>query len=53
MQPTLRPAAHLPQVFLYCDPIDFCKSHRGLSTLIEADLGHNPFNGQLYVFTNK
>ncbi|WP_024608491.1 IS66 family insertion sequence element accessory protein TnpB [Pseudoalteromonas sp. TAB23] len=53
MQPTLRPAAHLPRVFLYCEPIDFRKSHRGLSTLIEAELGHNPFSGELYAFTNK
>lgn len=53
MQPTLRPGAHLPRVYLYCEPIDFRKSHRGLSTLIEAELGHNPFSGELYAFTNK
>lgn len=53
MQPTLRPAQYLPKVYLYRDPIDFRKSHRGLSALIEMELGHNPFSGHLYAFTNK
>ncbi|SNX48918.1 IS66 Orf2 like protein [Vibrio thalassae] len=41
MQPTLRPAQHLPAVYLYRDPIDFRKSHNGLSALIEMELGQN------------
>ena len=53
MQPTLRPAQHLNYVYLYRDPIDFRKSYRGLSALIEMELGHNPFSGNLYAFTNK
>ena len=53
MQPTLRPAQHLPTVYLYRDPVDFRKSHNGLSALIEMELGHNPFSGHLYAFTNK
>jgi len=53
MQPTLRPAHHLPKVYLYRDPIDFRKSHRGLSAIIESELGHDPFSGCLYAFTNK
>ena len=52
-QPTLRPALSLPKVYLYRDPIDFRKSHRGLSALVELELGHNPFSGELYVFINK
>ena len=48
MQPTLRPAQHLNCVYLYRDPIDFRKSHRGLSAIIEMELGHNPFSGNLY-----
>lgn len=51
-QPTLRPALSLPKVYLYRDPIDFRKSHRGLSALVELELGHIPFSGELYVFTN-
>ena len=38
-QPTLRPALTLPKVYLYRDPIDFRKSHRGLSALVELELG--------------
>ena len=53
MQPTLRPAQHLPTVYLYRNPIDFRKSHNGLSALIEMELGHSPFSGHLYAFTNK
>ena len=52
-QPTLRSSLNLLKVYLYRDPIDFRKSHRGLSALVELELGHNPFNGELYVFTNK
>ena len=37
MRPTLRPAQHLPTVYLYRDPIDFRKSHNGLSALIEME----------------
>ncbi|ELA9392370.1 IS66 family insertion sequence element accessory protein TnpB [Vibrio parahaemolyticus] len=51
-QPILRPSLSLPKVYLYRDPIDFRKSHRGLSALVELELGHNPFSGELYVFTN-
>ena len=49
----LRPSIKLSTVYLYRDPIDFRKSHQGLSALIELELGHNPFSGELYVFTNK
>ena len=49
----LRPSATLPQVYLYRKPIDFRKSYRGLAVLVEQELGHNPFSGQLYVFINR
>ena len=39
-QPTLRPALTLPKVYLYRDPIDFRKSHRGLSVTDHAKLIH-------------
>ena len=51
--PVLRPALSLPQVFLYRAPVDFRKSHRGLAAIIECELGHSPFTGTLYAFTNK
>lgn len=50
---TLRPGTHLTQIFVYRDPVDFRKGHRGLSTLIEYELGHDPFTGTLYVFGNR
>jgi transposase len=34
-------------------PIDFRKALWGLSAIIECELGHNPFAGHLYAFTNK
>ena len=49
----LRPPDSLPQVFLYRDPVDFRKSYRGLSAIVELEIGHNPFEGELYVFINR
>jgi hypothetical protein len=49
----LRPARQMPQIFLYRAPIDFRKQVNGLALLVEQELGHNPFNGALYAFTNR
>ncbi len=49
----MRPAVGLVEIFLYQKPIDFRKAHRDLSALIELELGHDPFSGSLYAFTNK
>ena len=53
MSDSLRPANTLPRVYLYRQPVDFRKSHRGLSTIVELELNHNPFDGELYVFINR
>lgn len=53
MTQIMRPSLHLTQVYLYPQPIDFRKSFRGISAIIECELGHNPFEGHLYAFTNK
>jgi transposase len=50
---SLRPANTLQRVYLYRDAIDFRKSYRSLSAIIELELGHNPFDGELYVFINR
>ena len=50
---TLRPSPHLTRVFLYRSCVDFRKSYRGLSVLVEQELGHDPFSGDLYVFINR
>lgn len=49
----MRPPESLPQVFLYRDSVDFRKSYRGLGAIVELEIGHNPFNGALYVFINR
>lgn len=53
MTPTLRPSTTLPRVYLYRDPVDFRKSYRGLSAIIEQEIGNDPFAGELYVFINR
>ena len=50
---TLRPGEHLKEVFVYRDPVDFRKGHRGLSMIIEHELGRDPFSGCLYIFGNR
>ncbi len=50
---TLRPSRHLKRIYLYRYPVDFRKSYRGLSALVEAELAHNPFSGDLYFFINR
>lgn len=49
----LRPDPSLAQVYLYRDFVDFRKSYRGLSLIVEHELGHDPFSGALYVFSNR
>lgn len=49
----LRPALAMPRIYLYRDPVDFRKSYRGLAAIVEQELGHNPFDGGLYAFTNR
>ena len=49
----LRPAATMPRIYLYRDPVDFRKSYRGLAAIVEQEIEHNPFDGGLYAFTNR
>ena len=49
----MRPNIELAKIYLHRDPIDFRKAHRGLVAIIEMELGHNPFDGYLYAFTNR
>lgn len=53
MSHVMRPSKTLSKVFLYRDPIDFRKSFPGLAAIVEFELGHNPFQGYLYAFTNR
>lgn len=49
----LRPHLETPEIYLYRGPIDFRKQVNGLAAIVERELGHNPFNGALYAFTNR
>jgi len=53
MTVAIRPSLKLTEVYLYRQAVDFRKSYRGLSAIVECELGHNPFTGTLYVFTNR
>jgi transposase len=48
-----RPSVSMPNIYLYRDPVDFRRSFRGLAALVEQEVGHNPFDGGLYAFTNR
>lgn len=49
----LRPSLDMTDIYLYREPVDFRKQSNGLAALVEGELGHNPFSGRLYVFTNR
>ena len=53
MNRAFRPTEQLPAIYLYRDPVDFRKAARGLAAIVEQELGHNPFSGSLYAFTNR
>jgi len=53
MSYVMRPATTLTSVYLYRAPVDFRKSYRGLAAIVELELERNPFDGGLYVFTNR
>lgn len=40
-------------VFAYCRPTDMRKGFEGLSALVRRDLGRDPIDGALYLFTNR
>lgn len=49
----MRPANDIDIVWLARDAVDFRKGINGLSVLVEEQLAHDPFSGQLFVFVNK
>lgn len=50
---SLRPSLEMTDIYLYREPVDFRKQSNGLAAIVERELGHNPFSGGLYVFTNR
>jgi transposase len=49
----MRPSHDIEYVWLAREPQDFRKGINGLSIVVEEQLAHNPFSGQLFVFINK
>ena len=41
------------RVYLAVGNTDMRKSINGLSVLVESGMGHNPFDGDLFVFCNR
>ena len=48
-----RPAPEMPDIYLYREPVDFRKASQGLAAIVVQVLGHDPFTGALYAFTNR
>ena len=48
-----RPSLTMPSIFLYREPVDFRQAANGLAAIVEQELGHDPFTGALYAFTNR
>lgn len=46
----LTPAGHL-RIFLLPQPVDFRKGLDGLAGVVATSLGHDPFDGSIYVFS--
>jgi transposase len=53
MTSLMRPPKSLEKVYLHRNPIDFRKAYLGLAAIVEQELGHDPFSGILYAFTNR
>ena len=41
------------RVFAYCQPVDMRKGFEGLAALVREDLGRDPLDGAMYLFTNR
>ncbi|MBF0117053.1 MAG: IS66 family insertion sequence element accessory protein TnpB [Magnetococcales bacterium] len=49
----MRPANDLSEVYLCVQPVDFRKGMMSLAALVESELGMNPLEARLFVFTNR
>ena len=38
----LRPGRDMPEIYLYCAPVDFRNQANGLPLLVKQELGHRP-----------
>ena len=49
----MRPANDLSEIYLCVQPVDFRKGMMSLASLVEGELGMNPFDARLFIFTNR
>ena len=49
----IRPRNGFKHVYVYREPVDLRKAVNGLSLIVEETLDADPFDGALYVFTNR
>lgn len=49
----LRPSPPPSEIWLHTQPVDFRKLALGLASILELELGQNPFSGALYDFINR
>lgn len=40
-------------IYAYCGPVDMRKGFEGLAALVREELGDDPLEGALYLFTNR
>jgi len=43
----------ITRVYLATRPVDFRKGHAGLALIVQSVLGHDPYNGAIYLFRSK
>ena len=41
------------RIFLATEPVDFRKAHDGLVAVVRDHIGNDPFDGSVFVFTNR
>uniref|UniRef100_A4WSE9 IS66 Orf2 family protein n=1 Tax=Cereibacter sphaeroides (strain ATCC 17025 / ATH 2.4.3) TaxID=349102 RepID=A4WSE9_CERS5 len=41
------------RAYLATRPVDFRKGHAGLALIVQSVLGHDPYNGAIYLFRSK
>ena len=49
----MRPSNDIDTIWLAREAVDFRKGINGLAVLVEAQMRHDPFSSQLFVFINK
>ncbi|MEM8804025.1 MAG: IS66 family insertion sequence element accessory protein TnpB [Pseudomonadota bacterium] len=49
----MRPSHDIDAIWLAREAVDFRKGINSLAVLVEGQMQHNPFSGQLFVFVNK